>query len=249
MTPSNDDWVKDVERQIADFASQFGTTYSVTERQQSAAFEIGCLLRVIDDYQEQNAIISVQNLGEDGGFRYLTSPSGKPANFSWLRVQAGPHALDLRQQVRVRSHFHPDVTFTPDFVLLDADAPIEQRRDPDFAGGKRGLFAVDSAAVVSAFECKSLPGFPELFISFVGMLMAAHNWVDDNARGAIDTYPTGHLAPTLFVGGVPSNLHKRMVAGLEQALPMNIVTGLHRGGWTKYRQSPLRRLPLQLAPG
>ncbi len=244
MAASPDPWLEDVEKRIRAFANTFGATYSVTERQQSAAFEIGCLLLLADDYTTQDVTLGVENLAADGSFRYLTSPNGKPQNFSWMRVGSGPGELALRQQVRVRSHLHPDITFTPDFVLMEAGAPIDQVRDPDYAGGKRGLFAVSAAHVVSVFECKSLPGFPELFVSFVGIVSTAHDWLANKSRGEPLATSRGHLAPTLFVGGAPSNLHRRMVTGLEAVFPMNIVAGLHRGGWSRFRKDPLKRLPI-----
>lgn len=241
MATTPDDWLADVERRAQAFASAHKLTYSISKREQSATFEIGCFLTIVDDYARQGVAAAPQNLTGSNEFRYLTSPSGNPQNFSWLRILSGPREMALRQQVRIRSHLHPEVTFTPDFVLLERDAPIEQRLDPDYAAGRRGLYAVDSRNVVAAFECKSLTGFPELFVSFLGMLWAAHAWATTGARTAVPS-DFGHVAPTLFVGGVPSNLHRRIVTGLEQALPLNIVTGLHRGSWRSYRRSPLKRL-------
>ncbi|MEO7594152.1 MAG: hypothetical protein ABI134_23270 [Byssovorax sp.] len=150
----------------------------------------------------------------------MTTPNGNPKNFSFVELRTTKGGFwQLRQQVRVRSHLHNDIAFTPDIVVVDGTAKISESKDPDYAGGKRTFFSVSSDALVAAHECKSMSGFPELYVSFIGMLLAAHKrlgGVDDAVSGLPHTGPDGHLAPTLFVGGEASNLHKRMIAALQQ---------------------------------
>jgi hypothetical protein len=241
---STDPWVADVEKSMAEFAAKHGVAYQFSDRQLAAAFEIGCFLLLAKDYENQKLVVSVQNLIEQQ-FRYLTTPSGNPRNFSYLKILVGKATYEFRQQVRVRSHIDPDIFFTPDMVLLDGDAAIEQAKDADYASGKRRFFVVESKHVVAAHECKSMTGFPELYVSFLGMAMTAHSWFANQDRGTIVEGPLGHLAPTLFVGGEASNLHRRMIAALQKAFPLNIVTGIYKGGWVLTKRSAtVRRLPL-----
>jgi hypothetical protein len=236
----SDAWIADVEAKIDGFAKDHAKAYSKKRREQSAIFEIGCFLALVDDYLNQRFSISPKNLDEDGGFRYLTSPSGNPKNFSFVTVEKGGDKFDLRQQIRIRSHLDPDVIFTPDLVVVEHGASIEQKIDRDFAGGKRGMFAVAAKSVLAVHECKSLPGFPELYVSFLGMLLTVHfpfAATEGQSRPA-----KGHLASTLFVGGESSALHIRMILALQRIYPLNIITGLHKGGWvlTK-RKKPVNR--------
>ena len=70
------------------------------------------------------------------------------------------------------------------------------------------------------------------------------NWTAQTlgAASAGSHATTGHLASTLFVGGESSALHIRMILALQNIYSLNIITGLHKGGWvlTK-RKKPLNR--------
>lgn len=236
----DDAWVVDVEARIEKFARDHRRAYSKKKREQSAIFEIGCFLALVDDYKKNGFSLTDHNLDKDGAFRYLTSPSGNPSNFSHIELERDGEKFELRQQVRIRSHLHSDVTFTPDIVVIAHGAKIEQVKDPDYANGLRGMFAVAAAEVLTFHECKSLPGFPELYVSFLGMLTTVHRKpLRRKAAGASD----GHMASTLFVGGESSALHVRMIAALQQIYLLNIVTGLHKGNWIfAKRKPPLNRV-------
>jgi hypothetical protein len=241
-----ENWILEVEEKVQRFASRFSTLYSRSEREVAAAFEIGCFHALLDFYDD-SCDIAPQNL-KAGAYRYLTTPSGKPENFSFvsLRERKPPaFEFELRQQIRIRSHFDDDIMVTPDLVVLKPHSSFGGKRDAAYAGGKRGLFFVDSTQVIAAHECKSLPPFPELLVSFLGILQVAHRWYDPmKSNWSLDT--TGiHLAPSLFVGGASRALQSRMAAALARHFPLNIIVGLHSVGWDiKDRQ--LRRLSLPL---
>ncbi len=228
-TEQTDPWVKGVENAIEAFAKAHKLTYARSERELSASFEIGCL-HSLTDFYEKNSTLSPKNL-DHGIYRYLTTPNGNPDNFSHVEGKVGNDAFEIRQQVRVRSHLNPDVAFTPDMVVIRKGSKIEGEKDPDYARGKRKFFFVHSTDVIAAHECKSTNPFPELLVSFLGMLVAAHEWLG----GAVDRShvdPKGaHLAPSLFVGGTASGVHHRMVKAMETSMPLNVILGLHRGTW------------------
>jgi len=72
--------------------------------------------------------------------------------------------------------------------------------------------------------------FPELMVSFVGMLVTAHSWHPNGTEVAPAS--KGHLAPTLFVGGTARALHLKMIAAMEASYRLNIVVGMHSGTWS-----------------
>lgn len=72
--------------------------------------------------------------------------------------------------------------------------------------------------------------FPELMVSFIGMLVTAHSWYPDGT--AVQLAKKGHLAPTLFVGGTARSLHLRMIDAMESSYRLNIVVGMHTGTWS-----------------
>lgn len=240
---AKDTWVEMVEKEMADFASKYAFSYQKNERQVAAFFEIGCFLALSLDYQNQG--FEVKPLGLRGGsYRYLTTPSGNPNNFSYLGLELGSEKFELRQQVRIRSHLHRDICVTPDFVVLWSGADISGERDNDFAGGKRGFFVAESRAVIAGHECKCMKGFPELYASFIGISTVVHIWHLPEFGGRSVRGPEGHLAPSLFVGAEASNLHRRLIKALEAQFPINIITGIHSERKLGKLGKNLARLPL-----
>lgn len=232
MPPKADSstWLARVEEKIARFCREHRTVFNRTERELAASFEIGCLHMLLNDYAGRGTL-RLENLTANNEFRYLTTPSGNPDNFSWVVVTVGSNDYHIRQQVRLRSHLHPDIAFSPDIVVLLGNANILDSRDPDFAGGKRRFFTASTDDVVAAHECKSLTPFPELLVSFVGMLTVAHKWLENDHHQSHVDKDGQHLAPCLFVGGSTSGLQRRMIRALEELYPINILTGLHDSFW------------------
>jgi len=230
MEPS-EAWVRRAERLVSDFAKRHGHTYAKSKRQLYAAFEVGCYLALVRRYEQDGYPCEIQNLEKGRSFRFLTTPSGNPANFSYVVVGGGAGNVQVRQQVRVRSHIDPEIAFTPDIVVLRAETDVSGARDPDYGGGKRRFFCVSAEQVIAAHECKSLEPFPELLVSFIGILMAAHDWLKGSGESDSATLEKPHLAPTLFIGGTGRPIHQRMIRALCKAFPMNVVQGLHYGTW------------------
>jgi hypothetical protein len=226
---ATDPWIARVEGACERFADKHALTYRKSEREISASFEIGCFHSLVEFY-EDTCSVTPENLTEDGAYRYLTSPNGNPANFSYVKIKNGKRIFTLRQQVRIRSHLDPDIAFTPDMVVLAESAQINAEKDQDYANGKRSFFSVSSSTVVAAHECKSMNPFPELLVSFIGHLMAAHDWLQTDTKKILADDGV-HLAPTLFVGATARGLHFRMISALEKCYPLNICVGMHGGSW------------------
>lgn len=226
-----DPWVSAIEQKIKTFAKTHSINYRKSEREISASFEIGCF-HALTEFYEKNFEVYPENLTPNNEYRYLTTPSGNPVNFSFIRLKRGNEEFELRQQVRIRSHLNSDIAFTPDMLVIHAGLEINSSRDADYAGGKRSFFCVDSNNVIAAHECKSMNPFPELLISFIGMLVAGHAWLNSSNDMSKVSDDGIHLAPSLFIGGSPRALHSRMVHALETCYPINIILGLHVGTWS-----------------
>ena len=228
-TASSDNWVESAKTLINDFAAAHSLALSITERQVSAAFEIACLHSLLRFYEHQGYVLCLENL-HNNEYRYLTTPSGNPANFSYVTLDGPDGKFEVRQQVRIQSHVDPEIRFTPDILVLTHQATVDEASDPDFAAGKRKLFSVKSDCVVAAHECKSMNPFPELMVSFIGMLVTAHKWYP---RGKpVVRAEKGHLAPTLFVGGSARAFYNKMIAAMQSSYNLNIVVGMHAGTWS-----------------
>jgi hypothetical protein len=185
----------------------------------------------------------------DGSYRYLTSPAGNPDNFSFMMMTKGDEIIEIRQQVRIVSHVGENVAFTPDIVVLPSSTVIKKKIDLDYAGGKRHFFHVNSNNVIAAHECKSLMPFPELLVSFLGTLIAAHAWLETANFKSLIHKRGDHLAPCLFVGGTARALHLKMIKGLKDAYPLNIVVGMHSGTWDLLGQhADIRRIQNPFKP-
>lgn len=230
MKISSPKWIANADQLADDFAKKHKIVISLTDRQLSAAFEIGSLHALMRFYESQGYVLSPKNLTVGNEYRYLTTPSGNPANFSYIEATGKDGEFEIRQQVRVESHINENIAFTPDIVVLVKGAAIEGLKRPEFANGRRPFYRVASASVVAAHECKSMNPFPELLVAFIGMLVSAHKWYPDGADYE-HSNEGGHLAPTLFVGGTARALHLKMIQAMQNAYRMNILCGLHEGTW------------------
>jgi hypothetical protein len=223
-------WLTKVRGEMEAFAKAHRVTISSSERAISAAFEIGCLHALLKFYESHGFEPSTQNLTGPGEYRYLTTPSGNPHNFSFVRLTRKKQRYELRQQVRVQSGRNKHIRFTPDLIVTREAPAIAAKRDKRYASGRRQFYYVTSDQVVAAHECKSMNPFPELMVSFIGMLQVAHNWLEGKGDFELSTRGN-HLAPTLFIGGSMRPFHEPMIKALQQTYPMNIVTGMHEGTW------------------
>ncbi|MBY8038911.1 hypothetical protein ACRTC7_07855 [Vibrio fluvialis] len=240
MSNKHDEWVKGVEKRATEFANKHSATYNKKKRELSASFEIGCFHALLNYYQGVGYSISVENL-VDGEYRYLTTPNGNPANFSYISLSGEDGCFELRQQVRIYSHLDGDIAFAPDIVVLFKGSEILSIKDDDYASGKRPFYTVSSKSVVAVHECKSMMPFPELLVSFIGMFVTAHGWYRDTDDCDSPLSKNGlHLAPTMFVGGTARAMHLKMIRAIERTYPVNIVVGLHQGTWNLYSDN--RRL-------
>lgn len=232
-TQQDHEWVSSVQAEVRKFSRSFGMIYRSTKRERSASFEIGCFHLLLNNYFGIMELVP-QNLTKENEFRYLTTPNGNPSNFSWIQAvsRADKQTYQIRQQVRIQSHWGKDIAFCPDLVVLKPDSKITNVKDPDYANGKRSFYSVDSSQVVAAHECKSLSPFPELLVSFIGMFEAAHGWFKAGEDSKYTNDEGEHLAPCLFVGGDARPIQRRMIEALEDAFPINIVTGLH---WSQFK--------------
>lgn len=230
---NNDAWLGRVEAKVKAFSARYRILYSNKTRERAASFEIGCLHMLLGNYSKVGGL-EPQNLTDQGEFRYLTSPNGNPANFSWIKFSHETGDFQIRQQVRVKSHWSEDIAFCPDIVVLKPNTQIENEKPSDFANGKRPFYSVKSSEVISAHECKSLSPFPELLVSFIGLFQAAHSWYDHQNPNNHAADKGVHLAPCLFVGGDSRPIQRRMINAIENKFPVNIVTGIH---WGRFKLS------------
>ena len=224
-------WLSNAVKLAKAFGEKHKLLLKSSERQLSAAFEVGSLHALLRYYESQGYTLQPQNLSSDKEYRYLTSPNGNPANFSYVSAQGYDGEFEIRQQVRVQSHVDEWIRFTPDIVVITKDAQIQKQKSKYYAHGKRAFFAVPSSSVVAAHECKSMNPFPELIVSFLGMLVTAHEWYPKGSAAEL-TKGFGHLAPTLFVGGTARGMHLKMILAMQACYALNIICGLHEGTWS-----------------
>lgn len=233
----NDNWLANVEKMVDDFSKKHSHTYSKKKRELSASFEIGCFHCLLNYYEMMGFDLFIEGLTNEKEFKYLTSPSGNPDNFSFVVAKLGNSEYEIRQQLKIYSDIDDMISFSPDLSVVRRNINIEKIRDNDYANGKRSFYRVSNRDVISAHECKSLPPFPELLVSFIGMYITAHTWHSDKESIVKHDNINGfHLAPTMFVGGCAKAMHLKMIRAMERAYPINIVVGMHEGTWNLYAE-------------
>lgn len=225
---SSSTWTTTVLNEVQKFAHFHRTVLGMSTRQNEALFEVGCFFSLLHFYQNQGYRVNLENL-KSNEYRYLTKPAGDPKNFSYVTI-AGPNGkFEIRQQIRIQSHVESEIRFSPDIAVMHCGA-IHRIRDAAFANGERDLCFVESTSVVAAHECKSMKPFPEMMVGFLGMLIAGHSWIETGNEVAKG--PRGHLAPTLFVGGLASALNDKMIGAMQSQFMLNVVVGIHAGTWS-----------------
>lgn len=126
-----DSWIKDIELDVEKFATEHRVVLGTFSKLPSALFEIGALHLIARFYAGRRGTkVTPENLQEDG-YKYLTTPSGNPKNFSYIKVQHAGGNFEIRQQVRVRNWHSPEIMFTPDMVVIPEGAEIGDVRTPD----------------------------------------------------------------------------------------------------------------------
>lgn len=233
MNAKDEKWTESVTSMMSAFATKFSIKTLSNSRQLSASFEIGCFHALIKDYENQSFKVTPKNLIDGNVFKYLTSPAGNPKNFSFVELSKGSIKAEIRQQVRICSHFDPDIAFTPDLIVLIPGVKLRNRKDKLYANGKKRVFFVLSKDVISAHECKSYSPFPELVVSLLGTLYVGHQWAENftNTQGGLVSEDGEHLCPTLFLGGSASGFHRKMIYAFVNQFPVNVVDGMHDGTW------------------
>lgn len=228
MTRQDDDakWLSQLDLLIDAFAADHAVVLeNVTSRSVAASFEIGCLLLLEHYYRDKGYTVVPQNL-INGHYRCLTSPSGNPSNFSFLLCTRKGRQVEIRQQIRVQSTIDTDIAFTPDLAVVRVGSAGKARFADEFARGKRRIFFVEAPDVIAAHECKCLVAFPELMVSFIGMLHCGHAWLEDLPTLVSDV-GDDHLLPTLFIGGGATPWHRKMADAMQRKFPLNIALGVY----------------------
>ena len=126
---TSSEWLSDVENMVTRFVDDHSLVYSKKQRELSASFEIGCFHALLDYYEQMQFEISVENLTSDGEFRYLTSPSGNPNNFSFIVASLGERAYEIRQQLKIYSELDEYISFAPDLSVVKRNTHIEKVKD------------------------------------------------------------------------------------------------------------------------
>ena len=221
-------WIKQAEILIKKFEKDHSKTYIRKEREYYALFEIGCFLKLIQAYKNKKFTIkAIHSSGSGDVFRYLTTPNGNPDNFSYIKLSKENEIFYIRQQVRIVQSKNERIYFTPDITVMHGNTKIKKKNNEQYANNKRAFFYIKSNDVVAAHECKSLEPFPELFASFLGMFILAHDWATLQKINPNKNNP--HLAPTLFIGGQARGLHFDMIKAYQEEYPLNIITNIYSG--------------------
>ncbi len=109
--------------------------------------------------------VTVRNI-QNGVFRFKTTPSGNPNNFSYLVIDKNETTLEVRQQVRIWGIWG---CYTPDISII---LPSSTFRNSTLSVKYLENFV----------ECKHMEPYPMSCASFVGMLYVLNRWNRSNRK-------------------------------------------------------------------
>jgi len=142
-----------------------GTLGRIRSRPQSAVYECYSLSELTLQLKGAGWKVIVQNI-QNGEFRFKTSPSGDPNNFSFIVIDRNDVVLEVRQQVKIFGRWG---IYTPDICITYPNALVFRN-------------SLDDESLENFIECKHMEPYPMSCAFFVGVLYVLNRWNRANLK-------------------------------------------------------------------
>jgi len=152
----------DVKKRISDFLSKHDTILSNYRSRLSGFYEMMMYNEVVRSYEELGFQAKPQGV-KDGIFKYKLVSSGYVKNFSYFELSYKNNSFWIIHNLKVEAKGYKNSYITPDISIVIPDKiqrAVISRKKQDY---------IENSNLVTFFECKLMPPFPELLASFVGL--------------------------------------------------------------------------------
>jgi len=219
----------DMEKLITDIKSfliKHQTFISNNSQKISILFQISAYNDVVEYYKRRNFVIKPKNL-INGEFRYKQTPTGHPHNFSYFSIlksyKKQNYEFYIYNNIAVESGISKGIFVCPDIVIANVDSICYLYDKEYYFNGLKKYAYIENKNLQSFCEVKHYTPFPELLISFIGLLQELTNDIYKNKR---NNTQLKHLAPSLILSGEHTRPTRQMAQILEKRYRINIFDGL-----------------------
>lgn len=219
---------------VDEFLTRHGAVIHSHGKRISQYFEMLVYNMVVSSYESDGFQVQIANL-QNGAFRYRITPTGLPQNFSYFTAtktyRRGQTITDtcifeIHHNVAVESRMTKGLLLRPDISVINAGSLQPQARATPYFRG-RSYPIVQNKDLQTFVEVKHLNPFPELLISFVGLLNELHG---PAFRKKPSTRRPRHLAPSLALSGNGNPQTIFIRTALMSRYTVNIFYGLFKRG-------------------
>jgi hypothetical protein len=214
-----------IKADIQSFLTAYGAIFVEQSDRIAHYFQISVYHDVVRFYENSGYSVAPQNL-QGGTFCYKIMTWGHPYNFSYFTLVASEatnltkREFEIHFNLSTQLWFEPDAYVAPDVVVVEKGGIQGPQR---IGGGAKTIGLALCKHVQTFCEAKHNNAFPELLISFVGML---HEIKNDAFKNAASQTPPWHLAPSLMTSGGLTYNAGRIRDSLVARFEMNCFTGL-----------------------
>lgn len=143
-----------------------GTLGRIGSRPQSAIYECYSLSELALQLERAGWSVNLDNI-QNGEFRFKTTPSGNPNNFSYIVIDKNGYTFEVRQQLRINGRWG---NYTPDICVISPNTALDPRN------------SIEDRYLENFIECKHMVPYPMSCASFVGILYVLNRWNRNNRK-------------------------------------------------------------------
>lgn len=214
-------------KDISSFIIRNGGFFNQNSKRMSDLFEMSVYNDVVKYYRKKRYQIDVCNLKKDGTFKYKLSPSGLASNFSFFtakKISRGVllDSLEIHHNIKLQSAFDNHIYYTADVSVTVCDGITTENQKSN----RRHSF-IRSTDLVTFLEVKNTNPFPEILISFSGIVLEIKPQFI-NGSSLVISDQCLHLTPSIVFSGVGSAYAETVADKLSNRYGYNVIRGLFR---------------------
>lgn len=178
-----------LEKSISLFLRKHNTSMLTYKSKLSSFFEMKMYNDIVRAYEHLGYSVKPENIfGKT--FKYKNTTSGYIDRFSYFSIEKEDMKYWVLHNVKIESRVYSKCYLTADISIVLPNA--SQRTVID----KRSLDYIPNNSLLTFFECKLMPPFPELLASFVGLV-----FVLKPECMICNASKKQHIAPSLLCSG------------------------------------------------
>ena len=180
----------------------------------SSFFEMKIYNDVVRAYCEMGYKCKPIQLQKNGSFKYKTSTNGYLENFSMFEIEKNGKFFWIVHNLKCESKDYGDSYITADICVINKKSHKRKKID------RQPIDYVPNSDLMTFFECKFMPPFPELIASFIGLVKVLTPELLGKTSGK------SHIAPSLVCANNGSKNSYRFANSVQATHTINILNNM-----------------------